>query len=137
MKIRFFISLCFLLWTGCSSLYAATCKDALRYSSLSIAGFCETAQPDTPANLQTLQSTSSEARHGKANLEATELKEEKEDEKGPLSPQQLDVDRAFITIAYLPLFHWLVHFQPLQHPQGQQVSYGSQDRYLFLRVLRL
>ncbi len=137
MKIRFFISLCFLLWTGCSSLVTATPKDALRYSSLSVAGFCEEAHLDTPVNFQTLESTPADARHSKGVLEATELKEEKEDEKGPLSPQQLDVDRAFITIAYLPLFHWLVHFQPLQHPQGQQVPYGSQDRYLFLRVLRL
>lgn len=137
MKIRFFISLCFLLWTGCSSLYAATFKDALRYSSLSVAGFCETAQPDTPTNLQTLQSTSSEARHGKANLEATELKEEKEDEKGQWSPHSIGAPGTFIAVAYLPFFRWFIRSETVQCLQGQQVPYNFPDRYLFLRVLRL
>ena len=136
LLIRFFLSLCIILLSGYSQLYAHTYQDGIRHSSIKALLKSEHAGIGKLQNTQALPHKFSSSVTENLKLSVAEIEEE--DDELVSFKKLLEHSNYFTAVFYALVFGCLGLFLLKRLPAGKHALYFSSFKlYLLFRVIRI
>jgi hypothetical protein len=137
LLLRFFLSLCFVLFGGHSDMHAHTYQGRLSYPPVKIVASSQGTSLGSSQSDPGLTARSAPSQDKKATYEVDASDDEDEDKELASAKRDLASTAAFTSFPYAQTSGHFFRYTQKRLPFCKPVSYFSSDKYIVFRVIRI